>query len=106
MVDDQSLVVVVEQWVHMVCGLWTPGTRCPNVNTMSAFDVSGVSRGRENVNALDRPELAKLTCIFGHACLMEEVVAEGRCGSIHPSRQDVFEGAASSFPSAAPMTGK
>ncbi|KAA3458046.1 SET domain-containing protein/PHD_2 domain-containing protein/zf-HC5HC2H_2 domain-containing protein [Gossypium australe] len=39
----------VRQWVHMVCGLWTPGTRCPNVNTMSAFDVSGVSRGRENV---------------------------------------------------------
>ncbi|XAR69410.1 hypothetical protein NMG60_11000976 [Bertholletia excelsa] len=31
----------VKQWVHMVCGLWTPGTRCPNVNTMSAFDVSG-----------------------------------------------------------------
>ncbi|XP_071719838.1 uncharacterized protein [Rutidosis leptorrhynchoides] len=30
----------VKQWVHMVCGLWTPGTRCPNVNTMSAFDVS------------------------------------------------------------------
>ncbi|GMI95088.1 hypothetical protein HRI_003178100 [Hibiscus trionum] len=39
----------VKQWVHMVCGLWTPGTRCPNVNTMSAFDVSGVSRARENV---------------------------------------------------------
>ncbi|KAL9226746.1 hypothetical protein vseg_002520 [Gypsophila vaccaria] len=32
----------VKQWVHMVCGLWTPGTRCPNVDTMSAFDVSGV----------------------------------------------------------------
>lgn len=31
----------VKQWVHMVCGLWTPGTRCPNVDTMSAFDVSG-----------------------------------------------------------------
>ncbi|KAL6296703.1 hypothetical protein ACE6H2_004845 [Prunus campanulata] len=30
-----------KQWVHMVCGLWTPGTRCPNVDTMSAFDVSG-----------------------------------------------------------------
>lgn len=42
----------VKQWVHMVCGLWTPGTRCPNVNTMSAFDVSGVSRGRENVVSL------------------------------------------------------
>ncbi|CAK7353818.1 unnamed protein product [Dovyalis caffra] len=33
----------VKQWVHMVCGLWTPGTRCPNVDTMSAFDVSGAS---------------------------------------------------------------
>ncbi|XP_050366128.1 uncharacterized protein LOC126784688 isoform X2 [Argentina anserina] len=31
-----------KQWVHMVCGLWTPETRCPNVDTMSAFDVSGV----------------------------------------------------------------
>ncbi|KAI7747226.1 hypothetical protein M8C21_002018 [Ambrosia artemisiifolia] len=31
----------VKQWVHMVCGLWTPGTRCPNVDTMSTFDVSG-----------------------------------------------------------------
>ncbi|XP_020265667.1 uncharacterized protein LOC109841184 isoform X2 [Asparagus officinalis] len=33
----------VTQWVHMVCGLWTPGTRCPNVDTMSSFDVSGAS---------------------------------------------------------------
>ncbi|KAL5698441.1 hypothetical protein ACHQM5_029475 [Ranunculus cassubicifolius] len=33
----------IKQWVHMVCGLWTAGTRCPNVDTMSAFDVSGVS---------------------------------------------------------------
>ena len=39
----------VKQWVHMVCGLWTPGTRCPNVDTMSAFDVSAVSHARENV---------------------------------------------------------
>lgn len=38
----------VKQWVHMVCGLWTPGTRCPNVDTMSAFDVSGVSRPRSD----------------------------------------------------------
>ncbi|KAF5197112.1 Histone-lysine n-methyltransferase trr [Thalictrum thalictroides] len=35
--------LTIKQWVHMVCGLWTPGTRCPNVDTMSAFDVSGVS---------------------------------------------------------------
>ncbi|XP_057721971.1 uncharacterized protein LOC130936023 isoform X1 [Arachis stenosperma] len=39
----------VKQWIHMVCGLWTPGTRCPNVNTMSAFDVSGVTLPREDV---------------------------------------------------------
>lgn len=39
----------VKQWVHMVCGLWTPGTRCPNVDTMTAFDVSGASRPKANV---------------------------------------------------------
>ena len=43
------LDTTVKQWVHMVCGLWTPGTRCPNVDTMSAFDVSGASRPRANV---------------------------------------------------------
>ncbi|KAF8407194.1 hypothetical protein HHK36_006321 [Tetracentron sinense] len=43
----------VTQWVHMVCGLWTPGTRCPNVDTMSAFDVSGASRPGENVVSAD-----------------------------------------------------
>uniref|UniRef100_A0A1D1XRD8 Histone-lysine N-methyltransferase ATX2 n=1 Tax=Anthurium amnicola TaxID=1678845 RepID=A0A1D1XRD8_9ARAE len=37
-----ALDPTVTQWVHVVCGLWTPGTRCPNVDTMSAFDVSGV----------------------------------------------------------------
>ncbi|KAK1316974.1 Histone-lysine N-methyltransferase ATX1 [Acorus calamus] len=39
----------VMQWVHMVCGLWTPGTRCPNVDTMNAFDVSGASPARKNI---------------------------------------------------------
>lgn len=39
----------IKQWVHMVCGLWTPGTRCPNVDTMSAFDVSGASHPRANM---------------------------------------------------------
>ncbi|KAJ4958628.1 hypothetical protein NE237_025739 [Protea cynaroides] len=39
----------IMQWVHMVCGLWTPGTRCPNVDTMSAFDVSGAQCPRKNV---------------------------------------------------------
>lgn len=38
----------VKQWVHMVCGLWTPGTRCPNVDTMTAFDVSGASHPKAN----------------------------------------------------------
>lgn len=32
----------VAQWVHVVCALWMPGTRCINVETMAAFDVSGV----------------------------------------------------------------
>ncbi|KAL6601411.1 hypothetical protein ACP70R_044631 [Stipagrostis hirtigluma subsp. patula] len=36
------------QWVHMVCGLWTPGTKCPNATTMSAFDISGVSPAKRN----------------------------------------------------------
>lgn len=39
----------ITQWVHVVCGLWTPGTRCPNVNTMSTFDVSGASRPKKNM---------------------------------------------------------
>lgn len=38
----------ISQWVHMVCGLWTPGTRCPNVDTMSTFDVSGALISRKN----------------------------------------------------------
>ena len=36
------------QWVHMVCGLWTPGTKCPNATTMSAFDVSGASPAKRD----------------------------------------------------------
>ncbi|KAB2019974.1 hypothetical protein ES319_D07G034200v1 [Gossypium barbadense] len=44
-----------------------------------------------------------------HSLLESSKSREGRCGSILPSRQDVFEGASSSFPSAAersiPMTG-
>ncbi|OMO90758.1 hypothetical protein COLO4_18906 [Corchorus olitorius] len=49
----------VKQWIHMVCGLWTPETRCPNVDTMSAFDVSGVSSARENVKEYARYKQAK-----------------------------------------------
>uniref|UniRef100_A0A0E0M4E6 Histone-lysine N-methyltransferase n=1 Tax=Oryza punctata TaxID=4537 RepID=A0A0E0M4E6_ORYPU len=36
------------QWVHVVCGLWTPGTKCPNTITMSAFDVSGASPAKRS----------------------------------------------------------
>ncbi|GJZ89146.1 post-SET domain-containing protein, partial [Tanacetum coccineum] len=43
------LDATVKQWVHMVCGLWTPGTRCPNVDTMSTFDVSGARCSKGNV---------------------------------------------------------
>jgi hypothetical protein len=38
----------IAHWVHMVCGLWTPSTRCPNVNTMAAFDLSGTFPSRKN----------------------------------------------------------
>ena len=44
----------IKQWVHMVCGLWTPGTRCPNVDTMSAFDVSGAPRPRADVVSIEQ----------------------------------------------------
>ncbi|XP_020235631.1 uncharacterized protein LOC109815338 isoform X3 [Cajanus cajan] len=54
----------VKQWIHMVCGLWTPGTRCPNVDTMSAFDVSGVSRPRADVvcSICNRPGGSCIKC--------------------------------------------
>ncbi|KAL0904780.1 hypothetical protein M5K25_026930 [Dendrobium thyrsiflorum] len=39
----------VTQWVHVVCGLWTPGTRCPNVGTMNAFDVCGVQPAIQDI---------------------------------------------------------
>ncbi|KAK2973340.1 hypothetical protein RJ640_015095 [Escallonia rubra] len=54
----------VKQWVHMVCGLWTPETRCPNVDTMSAFDVSGVSCPKVNMvcSMCNRPGGACIQC--------------------------------------------
>nr|CAD1831884.1 unnamed protein product [Ananas comosus var. bracteatus] len=54
----------VTQWVHMVCGLWTPGTRCPNVDTMSAFDVSGASPARKNAlcSMCNRPGGSCIMC--------------------------------------------
>lgn len=51
----------VKQWVHMVCGLWTPGTRCPNVDTMSAFDVSGAYRPKQDVVRTSTLVFKKLT---------------------------------------------
>jgi len=39
----------VKQWVHMVCGLWTPWARCRNKNTMSSFNVSRVSLPKADV---------------------------------------------------------
>ncbi|KAJ6434877.1 hypothetical protein OIU84_000175 [Salix udensis] len=54
----------VKQWVHMVCGLWTPGTRCPNVDTMSTFDVSGASHPRANTvcSMCNRPGGSCIQC--------------------------------------------
>eukprot|EP00252_Welwitschia_mirabilis_P023897 TRINITY_DN6884_c0_g1_i2.p1 TRINITY_DN6884_c0_g1~~TRINITY_DN6884_c0_g1_i2.p1 ORF type:complete len:1259 (+),score=261.81 TRINITY_DN6884_c0_g1_i2:407-3778(+) len=47
----------VTQWVHMVCGLWTPGTKCVNVTTMGVFDVSGatVPRKKQICSICNRP---------------------------------------------------
>jgi hypothetical protein len=70
------------QWVHMVCGLWTPGTKCPNATTMSAFDVSGASPGKRNTvssvhaysssdywSYFSTPELYPVPCAaLGHRC--------------------------------------
>ncbi|XP_044984447.1 uncharacterized protein LOC123451943 isoform X3 [Hordeum vulgare subsp. vulgare] len=39
--SSSLLVPQTSRWVHVVCGLWTPGTKCPNPTTMSAFDLSG-----------------------------------------------------------------
>ncbi|KAI0488900.1 hypothetical protein KFK09_028739 [Dendrobium nobile] len=39
----------VTQWVHVVCGLWTPGTRCPNVGKMNAFDVCGAQPAIQDI---------------------------------------------------------
>ncbi|XP_058203339.1 uncharacterized protein LOC131317750 isoform X2 [Rhododendron vialii] len=54
----------VKQWIHMVCGLWTPGTRCPNVDTMSAFDVSGASHPKADVvcSLCNRPGGSCIQC--------------------------------------------
>lgn len=38
-----------KQWVHMVCGLWTPWARCRNKNTMSSMNVSRVSPPKADV---------------------------------------------------------
>ncbi|XP_042989287.1 uncharacterized protein LOC122316660 isoform X3 [Carya illinoinensis] len=61
----------VKQWVHMVCGLWTPGTRCPNVDTMTAFDVSGASRPKANVvcSMCNRPGGSCIQCRVVNCCI-------------------------------------
>ncbi|KAF5456778.1 hypothetical protein F2P56_026221 [Juglans regia] len=61
----------IKQWVHMVCGLWTPGTRCPNVDTMTAFDVSGVSRPKANVvcSMCNRPGGSCIQCRVVNCCI-------------------------------------
>ncbi|GAV60562.1 SET domain-containing protein/PHD_2 domain-containing protein/zf-HC5HC2H_2 domain-containing protein [Cephalotus follicularis] len=63
-ITEGVLDSTVKQWVHMVCGLWTPGTRCPNVDTMSAFDVSGASHSRANVvcSMCNRPGGSCIQC--------------------------------------------
>lgn len=63
-ITEGAIDSTIKQWVHMVCGLWTPGTRCPNVDTMSAFDVSGASRPTLNVvcSMCDRPGGSCIRC--------------------------------------------
>lgn len=48
-VSSGLLDSTVVQWVHMVCALWMPGTRCLNFGTMGVFDVSGVSQARRKL---------------------------------------------------------
>ncbi|CAA3017211.1 isoform 2 of histone-lysine n-methyltransferase atx1 [Olea europaea subsp. europaea] len=38
----------VKQWVHVVCGLWTPGAHCRNVDTLNTFDVSDALSSKDN----------------------------------------------------------
>lgn len=54
----------VTQWVHVVCALWMPGTRCVNVSTMAAFDVSGVPIARRKwvCSICKRPGGACIKC--------------------------------------------
>ncbi|KAM7275643.1 hypothetical protein ACFE04_017509 [Oxalis oulophora] len=54
----------VKQWVHVVCGLWTPTTTCPNVATMKSFDVLKViSPGSDVVCSIcNRPGGSSIQC--------------------------------------------
>ena len=56
-----------KQWIHMVCGLWTSETRCPNVDTMSSFDVSGVSRPRADLVSIKQ------------SCILDKLNSNGGC---------------------------
>ncbi|CAL9075201.1 unnamed protein product [Musa textilis] len=60
-----------KQWVHMVCGLWTPGTRCPNVDTMSTFDVSGALPAKKNIvcSICNRPGGSCIECRVPTCCI-------------------------------------
>ncbi|CAM6105213.1 unnamed protein product [Calypogeia fissa] len=74
-VSSGLLDSTVVQWVHMVCALWMPGTRCQNNSTMGVFDVSGVTLSRR-----------KMVCSIcnrkGGACIQCRVV---KCGvPFHP----------------------
>lgn len=51
-----------KQWAHMVCTLWMPGTRCLNMGTMGAFDVSRVTNSR-------RKALCSMCQKKGGACM-------------------------------------
>lgn len=52
-----------KQWAHMVCTLWMPGTRCLNMGTMGAFDVSRVTNSRRKAVSWTVTWLSKLLFI-------------------------------------------
>ncbi|KAI5084250.1 hypothetical protein GOP47_0001165 [Adiantum capillus-veneris] len=65
----------VTQWVHVICALWMPGTRCINVETMAAFDVSGVASSA-------RRSVCSICKRAGGACIKCRVP---KCGTpFHP----------------------
>lgn len=61
----------VTQWVHVVCGLWMPGTRCLNVSTMGVFDVSGAALPRKKLvcSICNRPGGLSIQCRVVNCCV-------------------------------------